>query len=134
MPFGSSAEGFSAKAPVMSLLRLEREAPADPSTAESPVANAAITPDPTPHTCGGHGRNRRDRDARLEPLLIPAEQAAELLGISKATLWKHHASRLCPSPVRLGHRTLWRLAELKAWVAAGCPPRVKWNAVYAKRA
>jgi len=31
-----------------------------------------------------------------------------------------------PAPVRLGKRTLWRIQDLEAWVASGCPPR--WRA------
>lgn len=31
-------------------------------------------------------------------------------------------------PVKLGRRLLWRVADLKAWVAAGMPPRSRWQA------
>jgi predicted DNA-binding transcriptional regulator AlpA len=33
-----------------------------------------------------------------------------------------------PRAIRLGRSTFWRPEELKAWVAAGCPDRVLWEA------
>lgn len=61
------------------------------------------------------------------PLLISANEAARLIGVSRATWWAHHASGLCPLPVKLQGRTLWRAAELRAWVNADCPPRTRWQ-------
>ena len=68
------------------------------------------------------------------PLMISADEAAELVGVSRATWWAHHASGRCPAPVKLGGRTLWRVQELHDWVAAGCPPRAKWQATLASHA
>lgn len=65
----------------------------------------------------------------IEPALLSAEDAARLSGVGKSTWWTYHTSGLCPTPVRLGGRTLWRAAELRDWIAAGCPPRVKWQAM-----
>lgn len=63
------------------------------------------------------------------PLAIPADEAARLCGVSRGFWWKLHSSGRCPLPVRLGRKTLWRVEELKAWLAAGCPERLKWNAL-----
>ena len=62
-----------------------------------------------------------DRPER--PLLLSADQAAHLSGVSRRTWWSLHAAGKTPLPVRLGRRTLWRAAELAAWIAAGCPAR-----------
>ncbi len=62
-----------------------------------------------------------------EPLLVPAEQAGRLCGRSKASWWRDHAAGRVPAPVKLGNSTLWRVDELRAWVAAGCPDRRTWD-------
>ena len=63
----------------------------------------------------------------LRPLLVASEAAAALVGVSRATWYGFHSSGRCPMPVKLGRRTLWNVAELEAWVAAGCPARVRWD-------
>lgn len=70
----------------------------------------------------------------LEPLLLDARQCAALCNISRATWYSLLSSGRCPLPVRLGRRTLWRRDELTAWVAAGCPPRDRWQAMKGARA
>jgi predicted DNA-binding transcriptional regulator AlpA len=68
------------------------------------------------------------------PLLIGARDLARLLGISKATLERMKAAGRLPSPVVLSagcHR--WRLDEVRAWVAAGCPSRAEFDARRDKR-
>ena len=70
------------------------------------------------------------------PLLLSAGQAAALCGVSRRTWWALHAAGRTPLPVRLGRRTLWRVAGpggLEAWVAAGCPPRDRWEAARGSR-
>jgi predicted DNA-binding transcriptional regulator AlpA len=62
------------------------------------------------------------------PLLVDAPAAAALCGVSEATWWRHHSGGLCPKPVKLGGRTLWRVQELREWVSAGCPDREIWEA------
>jgi len=62
-----------------------------------------------------------------DPLLIDAQAAADLCGLSRSGWWGLHASGRVPLPVRLGKRTLWRRAELADWTAAGCPPRTRWQ-------
>ena len=59
----------------------------------------------------------------LQVLAVPAEKAARLLGISRSQWWKLHSQGKIPPPVRLGTKTpRWNVAELQAWLAAGCPP------------
>lgn len=74
------------------------------------------------------------RDDQLSapfPLLIGANAAARLVSISPASWWRFHSAGKVPAPTRLGHRTLWRVAELRAWIGAGCPDRARWEALQA---
>ena len=81
----------------------------------------------------GGNRTNAVHQAASRPLLVGAQDAARMVGVSVATWWGHNAAGRCPRPVRLGRRTLWRLAELEAWVVADCPPRVQWEAKEARR-
>jgi len=64
----------------------------------------------------------------LEVLLVSANEAARLLGIAKSSFYQFHSSgRIGPLPIKLGRRSLWNRQELADWVAADCPPRVKWQ-------
>jgi predicted DNA-binding transcriptional regulator AlpA len=64
----------------------------------------------------------------LDELLVAAATAARVLGISRAQLWKLHSAGKIPAPVYLGTKApRWRVAELQAWTAAGCPPRDQWE-------
>ena len=61
-------------------------------------------------------------------LALSAKEAACLLGISRAQIWKLHSAGKIPMPVRLGTRApRWRVDELRAWLAAGCPDRQTWE-------
>ncbi len=64
----------------------------------------------------------------IPPLLVSASEAARLCGVSRTSWWALHSAGRVPLPVRLGRRTLWRVAELAEWVEAGCPPRRMWEA------
>ena len=64
----------------------------------------------------------------MDALLLSAQDAAELLSITRSHFYALHSSgRLGPLPIQLGRRTLWRREELANWVAAGCPVRDRWN-------
>jgi predicted DNA-binding transcriptional regulator AlpA len=67
---------------------------------------------------------------RLEPVLVGIEDAASMLGISRAHLYALHSSgRLGPMPVKLGNKTLWVRQELIDWTANRCPSREQWLAM-----
>lgn len=59
-------------------------------------------------------------------LLIDAKVTADLLNISSRTLYRLEDLQAIPQPVRLGKLIRWRLAELLAWIDAGCPQRRAW--------
>lgn len=61
-------------------------------------------------------------------LLVTAKQAAPMCGRSLRTWRTWDAAGLIPRPVRIGRSTLWRVDELREWVAAGCPCRQEWEA------
>lgn len=60
-------------------------------------------------------------------LALNAAEAARQLGISERHLWALHSQGRIPRPVRLGRATRWPLDELRAWLAAGSPPRDRWE-------
>ncbi len=67
-------------------------------------------------------------------LALSAKNAAILLGISRAQLWKLHASGRLPLPVYLGAKApRWRADELREWLAAGAPDRQTWQRMRAGR-
>lgn len=69
----------------------------------------------------------------LEPLLVSADGAARLLGISRRHFLQMRATgRLGPAAVDLGQpgkRRLprWSVAELASWIHAGCPSADVWR-------
>lgn len=61
-------------------------------------------------------------------LLLTARQAAVMCGKSLRTWRAWDSAGWIPRPVRIGRSTLWRVDELREWVAAGCPRRAEWGA------
>ena len=75
-------------------------------------------------------QNEKENESQMEPLLIGPDEAARLLGIGKTTFYQLCSSgRIGPMAIKFGRRSLFRLDELRDWVAADCPPRVKWQAI-----
>ena len=63
----------------------------------------------------------------IDPLLLSATSAAALCGKSLRTWRTWDVAGNIPRPVRIGRSTLWRIDELHAWIAAGCPRRDEWE-------
>lgn len=57
-----------------------------------------------------------------ETILIPADKVAELLAISKRTLWRLLSAGKLPEPIRLGSVVRWNREEIEQWIGDGCPP------------
>lgn len=55
-----------------------------------------------------------------------AKELAVFLGISKATVCRLNATGKIPRPVR------WDRWTIEEWLAAGAPPRDKWEAMQAR--
>lgn len=66
-------------------------------------------------------------DAKVPKLALSAEEVAELLGISRAHVWKLLSSGRLPEPVRLGRAVRWSRTTLEAWMEAGAPPVDRWQ-------
>lgn len=56
-----------------------------------------------------------------EPLLITAEEFAELMQISTRTLWRLRSAGQVPVPVRIGGVVRWNRERVLSWISAGCP-------------
>ena len=70
------------------------------------------------------GKKHSEDKHNIQPLLISANEASRLLGISRASLYACLSSgRIGPTGVRIGGRRLFILEELHHWVALGCPIR-----------
>ena len=71
-------------------------------------------------------RKQVDTSRPPQPLLVDCREAAALCGVGR-TLWLDLDQRgRIPQGFKLGRRKLWRVDELKSWVAAGMPNREKW--------
>lgn len=77
--------------------------------------------------------NTNTKVATIEPLAVRAADAAALVGLSEASWWRMNSGAKIPAPVKLNGSTVWPVAELRAWIAAGAPDRRTWEALKAAR-
>jgi len=62
------------------------------------------------------------------PLVVDARRLAKLLDAGVRTIRTWDAAGRLPSPLRLGGKVVWRLDEIRDWLAAGAPRRAEWQA------
>lgn len=65
----------------------------------------------------------------IEPEGLTFSQAAAYIGVSRSKLYQFHDAGLCPAPVSLGDGDgckRFSRSELRAWLIAGAPPRLRW--------
>lgn len=67
------------------------------------------------------------------PLVVDAKRLAKLLCCGLRTVRTHDAVGRLPSPIRIGGRVVWRVDEIREWLAAGAPDRETWAKVRATR-
>ncbi len=67
----------------------------------------------------------------VEPLLLRAEQAAALCGLSVSTWHEYRAAGRIPPSIKLGKARLWRLDYLRKWVTWNLPSIDKFNQLLA---
>ena len=67
--------------------------------------------------------------ATITPLLLKAEQAAALCGVSLRTWRLWHTAGKCPAPRKWRRLQRWSRDELRQWIAVGCPDRRTWQAM-----
>ena len=64
----------------------------------------------------------------LAPLLVNADDAGHLLGVSGRTVRRWNQSGDLPAPdLRIGGIARWSVDELRRWVEGGCRPRLVWE-------
>ncbi len=66
-------------------------------------------------------------------LLLSATNLADLLQVSKRTLWRLRSAGKLPRPVQLGGSVRWNADEIRQWIAAGCPNLQQWEATRGTR-
>lgn len=64
---------------------------------------------------------------QIEPLLLRAEQAAALCGLSKSMWYALMATGQAPPSIKLGKARLWRIDILRQWCQLNCPPIDKFE-------
>lgn len=57
----------------------------------------------------------------IAPIALSAEQVAELLGVSRAHVWRMLKRGQLPTPARLGRLSRWDRRIIETWLAAGAP-------------
>ena len=63
-----------------------------------------------------------------DDVLLNVKALASLLGVHPVTLRRMEYGGKLPKPLRLAaHSIRWRTGEIRAWIAAGCPVREKWE-------
>jgi len=52
----------------------------------------------------------------MTPLLIRDTQVAELLNVSRQTVWNRVRSGVLPKPIKFGGCTRWRVSDIKNYI------------------
>jgi hypothetical protein len=99
--------------PILPIRPARDPAPPDPVEAAHLARAAARQPSPAP---------------AVEPLLVDTEQAAAACSIGRATWFRLKSAGKTPAPVKLAGRVLYRVDDLRLWVALGCPDRKTFEA------
>lgn len=68
------------------------------------------------------------RRRKLSPLVVDARRLARLLCSGLRTVRTWDTAGKLPAPIRIGGRVVWRVSEVRAWLAAGAPDRSTWEA------
>jgi excisionase family DNA binding protein len=63
--------------------------------------------------------------------LITVETLAKMLAVNLFTVYRWKDAGRLPAAVKIGKCVRWRAGEIAGWIAAGCPPRAKWEAMRA---
>ena len=61
------------------------------------------------------------------PELIDASKLAVMLDISERQVHRLDDGGKLPGALELGGCKRWRIAEIRAWLVAGAPPRAAWK-------
>jgi len=73
---------------------------------------------------------RRERAKLIDHCLsVDAKTAGSLFGLSERAWRRLDVTDEVPRPIKIGRSVRWQLKELAAWVDAGCPDRITWEAM-----
>lgn len=75
---------------------------------------------PTPAPCTDN-TSAFPADGETQPLLLTDNQVAELLQISRRSVWRSLKRGELVPPVRIGGAARWRRRDIERWIAEGCP-------------
>jgi predicted DNA-binding transcriptional regulator AlpA len=50
------------------------------------------------------------------------------LGFTEKEVWEADAAGTIPRPISIQGRSVWRIREIRAWLAEACPDRTSWEA------
>lgn len=78
-----------------------------------------------------HSTIGKQQPQGVAKIALSAEEVADALGISRAHVFKLHSSGRLPRPVKLGRTVRWPRQDLEEWLAAGAPPRDRWESMRA---
>ncbi|MBN2711531.1 MAG: helix-turn-helix domain-containing protein [Planctomycetes bacterium] len=70
-----------------------------------------------------------DKHAALQCELVGIAEVASMLGVGERTARKLDVEGRLPCALKIGKSKRWRLAELRKWLDAGAPGRLKWESV-----
>ena len=59
------------------------------------------------------------RDPNIRPLTLDVNEVAQLLGVSKRTVYRLLDAGQIPKPLKLGNATRWRRTDIELFVKAG---------------
>jgi predicted DNA-binding transcriptional regulator AlpA len=74
---------------------------------------------------------QKESKVKLEPLLLRAEQASAICGLSVSTWYEYMSAGRIPPSIKIGKARLWRLEILRRWCQWDCPPIDKFNQLLA---
>ena len=69
------------------------------------------------------------KGVRPPSLLTDAEGVGIMIDKSSRSVRRLGSAGLLPRPVKVGGAVKWRVAEIEAWVCAGCPDRATWERI-----
>ncbi|MAT38731.1 MAG: hypothetical protein CL946_03925 [Ectothiorhodospiraceae bacterium] len=70
----------------------------------------------------------------LKPATLDTAELAKMLGVSERHIANMDVQELLPAPVRLGRLKRWTVANVEAWLAAGCPDRKTFDSAKTQQA
>ncbi len=61
--------------------------------------------------------------------LLTAKKLANILEVSKRTVFRLNTQGKIPEPVKIGGSVRWIKTEIDLWINSGCPDRETWEAM-----